>query len=131
MFNILLVEDDSQHAALVMRILQPNGFEVEHVERATRGIQLTRLRTWSLIIMDLELPDMTGQAACMLIRKELLSATPPVIALTSHHEGGFRQSARQAGCQAFITKPYPPMLLLETVRHFIKKTTLADHAVLL
>src|SRR5689334_22597195 len=96
--NILLIEDNPQHAALAARILQTLGYEIEHAERATRGIQLAQRRDWSLIIMDLELPDMTGQTACMIIRKYLRETTPPIIAVTGHDSAAYRQSAKQAGC---------------------------------
>jgi CheY-like chemotaxis protein len=131
MHNILLIEDNPQHADLAMRILQSNNFTVEHVERASRGIQASQRHLPSLIIVDLELPDMTGQTACMLLRRQMGRTTPPIIAVTGHVGHAYRQSAKQAGCQAFINKPYPPTQLLETVRYFLEKIPLNDISVLL
>src|SRR5437868_14943203 len=82
MFNILLVEDNPQHADLAMRILQVAGYNVSHAARGRLGIELARKQSFSLIMMDLELPDMTGQTACMVIGKYLHATTPPIIAVT-------------------------------------------------
>ena len=131
MFNILLIEDNPQHADLAVRILKTSGFEVSHAARGLIGLQLARREKHSLIIADLELPDMTGQTTCMLIGKYLRETTPPIIAVTSHQGSVYRQSAKQAGCRAFISKPYPVMLLLQTVRYFLEKTPLDDSSVLL
>ncbi|SRR5258706_11078404 len=131
MFNILLIEDNPQHAALAARILQSSGFAITQAERGGLGIQLARRQKHSLIVMDLELPDMTGQTACMLITKYLRDTTPPIIAVTSHQGNAYRQSARQAGFRAFISKPYSPMLLLQTVHYFLEGAPLSDNTVLL
>src|SRR5207249_3171673 len=106
------------------------GYEVLHAARAHRGIELARKQYHSLIVMDLELPDMTGQTACMLIKKYLRENTPPIIAVTGHDGDAYRQSAKQAGCQAFMTKPYQPFQLLQTVKYFLERVPLSDKAVL-
>lgn len=130
MHTILLVEDNPQHADLAMRILKTAGYEILHAARGHGGIELARKQLTSLIVMDLELPDMTGQTACMLIHKYLREKTPPIIAVTSHDGEAYRQSAKQAGCQAFMTKPYQPFQLLQTVKYFLERMPLADSAVL-
>src|ERR1041385_7963958 len=97
MSNILLIEDNPQHADLATRILQASGFEITHAARGAIGVQMARREKFSLIIADLELPDMTGQTACMLIGKYLRETMPPILAVTSHQGSAYRQSAKQIG----------------------------------
>lgn len=131
MFNILMVEDNPQHADLAMRILQTAGYEVTHAPRGKVGIELARKQSFALIMMDLELPDMTGQTACMIIGKYLGATTPPIMAVTGYDSAAYRESARRAGCKAFLSKPYPPPVLLQTIRHFLEESSLVDRAALL
>src|SRR5260221_4434344 len=126
MAYILLVEDDLQQANRVIRLLESEGFCVKHASSAARGLMLVRQEIPGLIFMDLELPDMPGQSAAQIIRKELADRTPPIVAITAHDDGAYRQSAKQAGCQAFIAKPGGANELIYTAQYFLH-SALEEH----
>src|SRR5579859_747247 len=117
---ILLVEDNPDHADMVSRVLISGGFMVRHVKRASKGLAMARQECPALILLDLELPDMSGEMAARVFRQQMGSKTPPIVAVTAHDDGEHRQSARNAGCQAFIAKPVEPQELLSAAKYFIE-----------
>jgi two-component system, cell cycle response regulator DivK len=119
MAYILLVEDDVQSANVIVRLLSAFGFEVRHVSRGLKAAQLARLECPSLILMDFDLPDVTGLTVTMIIRKQLGENAPPIVAVTAHSEYSYRKAARQAGCAAFVAKPFSPRELLDIVNSFL------------
>jgi two-component system phosphate regulon response regulator PhoB len=127
MAYILLIEDDLQQANWAMRLLRSEGFAVMHASSAARGLLLIRQEIPGLILMDLELPDIAGQTAAQLIRKELDDRTPPIVAFSAHDDGAYRQSAKQAGFQAFIAKPSCTEELLCSARYFLQQSTDERH----
>src|SRR5258708_39749368 len=131
MSYILLVEDNPEHAKLAIRILNAAVFEVKHSLWGINGVQLARQERPDLILLDLELPQMTGLTVAAIITKELGASVPPIVALTSFSQDAYQQSAKQAGCVAFIGKPYPPQQLLATVNYLLNSTELDGDVVLL
>jgi two-component system, cell cycle response regulator DivK len=131
MSYILLVEDNQQNADLVIKILQSAGFQVKHTLRGLQGARLAREAVPDLILMDFELPDVTGPTVIMIIRKQLGERTPPVVALTAYNDNAHREIARKIGCGAFIGKPFSPVELLNTVNYFLKRMPAEENVVLL
>jgi len=123
MTYILLIEDDLRQAKWVGGVLEGEGFSVKHASSAARGLLMIRQQVPGLILMDLELPDMPGQTAAQMIRKELGDRTPPIVAFSAHDDGAYRQSAKQAGCQAFIAKPSNADELLYTAQYFLNRSS--------
>jgi len=121
MSYILLVEDNPEHAELVVRILKSQSYRVKHASRATIGLAMVRQECPSLILMDLNLPDMSGEMAVRVIRQQLGNRMPPIVAVTAYDDGVHRQSAKQVGCRAFIAKPVSPQELLHTARYFLEE----------
>jgi len=122
MSYILVVEDNPETADLVTRILERSGFKVKQTYRGLRGVQLARAERPGLIIMDLNLPDVTGQTAILLIKKQLGNAAPPIIALSGYTSVEYKEEALKIGCMAFLSKPLAVQELLDTVSQFVTVT---------
>jgi two-component system cell cycle response regulator DivK len=119
MVYILVVEDNLPCADMMLRLLQAVGFEVKHASRGMRAAQLARRERPALILMDLDLPEVSGLTAIRVIRKQLGENTPHIVAVTAHCDSTHRKAARQAGCIAFVAKPFSPQDLLDTVNSLL------------
>jgi CheY-like chemotaxis protein len=120
MAYILLVEDNQQNADLAIRLLTAAGYQVKHSIKGLQAAKLAREELPLLILMDFELPDVTGQTATLVIRKQLGGKTPPIVAVTGHATEADKLNAKKIGCVAFIAKPYPPEQLLNTVKYLLQ-----------
>ncbi len=128
---ILLVEDNLQNADLTIRILNAAGYQVKHAIKGLQAAKMAREVHPDLILMDFELPDVTGQTATMVIRKQLADKTPPIVAVTGHTTQADVENAKKIGCAAFIAKPYPPEQLLNTVKYLLQHAARAENVVTL
>jgi two-component system, cell cycle response regulator DivK len=72
-----------------------------------------------LILMDIQLPKISGLEAIRRLRAEAATATTPIIAITSFALSGDEQKAKEAGATAYLAKPYSPFDLLKLVRHYL------------
>src|SRR2546421_65149 len=128
MSYILLVEDNQDNADMVMRILHAAGYEVKHALRGFKGAQMARDERPDLILMDFELPDVSGQTVTMVIRRQLGSSTPPIIAVTGIITDAAREEARKVGCAAFVGKPFTPDQLLQTIKTLLEQAQITNKA---
>ena len=123
MSYILVVEDNPETADLVTRILERAGFKVKQTHRGLRGAQMARDERPGLIIMDLNLPDISGQTATVLIKKHLGNVAPPIVAFSAYTSFENKEEARKIGCVAFLAKPLGIQELLDTVQRFVTTTS--------
>ena len=90
---------------LVRDLLQFKGFLTLEAETATRGLELAAEHLPSLILMDVQLPDMDGGAALARLRADSRTAAIPVIAVTAFAMAGDRERFLEAGFDDYVTKP--------------------------
>jgi CheY-like chemotaxis protein len=103
--KVLLVED-VEDTRLFMRLeLEEHGFIVIEASDGPSAVDLAKREDPDVILMDLTLPLMDGFAAAKLIRKSQKLKNVPMIAVTAHHETGFRAGAKESGFDAYVTKP--------------------------
>ncbi len=107
---ILVVEDAEDAYELLTDILAEAEFDVIGAENGIDAVDTAVKLLPDLILMDLSLPLMGGCEATRLLKSDARTCDIPIIALTGHHN--FAEMARQAGCDAFLTKPCPPERLL-------------------
>ncbi len=128
---ILIIEDNQANADIMARTLTSAGFQVKHTLRGLEGAKLAREERPDLILMDFDLPDVSGQTITMVIRKQLGQSAPPIVAVTGRTEDAERRRARDIGCTAFVAKPFTPDQLLNTVNFLLSKTTVKANVVIL
>ena len=110
---ILVVEDSEEQYDLVADILAAKGFEVIGAQNGIDAVDTAVKLLPDLIVMDLSLPIMGGCEAAKLLKSDERTKDIPIVALTGNHN--YMEMARQAGCDAFLTKPCPPERLLSEI----------------
>jgi two-component system cell cycle response regulator DivK len=105
MSRILIIEDNAANMKLALLLLHNAGHTTICATDAETGLTLARSALPDLILMDIQLPGMDGLAATALIRRDPLTASIPVIALTALAMKADREKSLAAGCDAYIAKP--------------------------
>jgi len=113
---ILIVEDNEKNLKLLRDVLQVKGYETVDAGTAEDGLRLARERKPKLILMDIQLPGMSGVDALKALRAEPETAGIPVVAVTASVMQQDRQQIMRAGFDGFIEKPISLRKLLETVQ---------------
>jgi two-component system cell cycle response regulator DivK len=117
---ILIVEDNEKNLKLVRDVLQVKGYQTLEAGTAEAGIELARARMPQLILMDIQLPGMSGIDAIRALRADSGTAAIPVVAITASVMQQDRQQIMSAGFDGFIEKPINVRGLLETVQKAIE-----------
>ena len=112
--NILLVEDNLMNQKLTTIILENNGFLVTLAENGKIALDILKDRSFDLVLMDIQMPEMDGYRATQLIREKLKISTP-VIAMTAHALPGEREKCIQLGMNDYLPKPFTETDLLHTI----------------
>ena len=124
-YKILLADDNPVNLDLTTRLLTKRGHEVVTVENGQEAVDCFLENVFDVILMDLEMPVMSGIEAARQIRaKERATAidTPPytpIIAMTAHDEEAERTSCLVVGMDGFITKPIDIKTLHQTIQEII------------
>lgn len=113
----VLVVEDSDDARYFMRLeLERLGYLVVEAENGEKAVEVARRERPDVILMDLSLPVMDGIAATEMIRSSEELNGVPVIAVTAHQETDFREGAKAAGFDAYVTKPIDINFLSELIK---------------
>jgi len=107
---VLVVEDTEEALELISDILVEAGFQVVCAQNVIDAVDTAVKLLPDAILMDLSLPLMGGCEAARLLKSDARTREIPIVALTGHHN--YLAMAREAGCDAFLTKPCPPERLL-------------------
>jgi two-component system, cell cycle response regulator DivK len=118
---ILIVEDNDKNLKLVRDVLQVKGYATIEAGNAEDGIVLARERRPDLILMDIQLPGMSGIEAIGVLRAEPATAAIPVVAVTASVMPQDRNKITEAGFEAYVGKPINLKEFLETVRNMLEK----------
>ena len=116
MSRILIVEDNDKNLKLVRDVLQAKGYQTLEAGTAENGLAIARGQAPDLILMDIQLPGMSGIDALKALRADPATAALPVIAITASVMQQDRQEIMRAGFDGFIEKPINLRGLLDTVR---------------
>ena len=115
--RLVLIVDDYQDARqMYAACFASSGFRVAEASNGHEAIARAMELTPDVILMDLSMPDMDGWEATRRLKSEGRTKHIPIVALTSHAQGGAFESARRAGCDAFVSKPCLPDSLVDKVR---------------
>lgn len=119
-FNILIVDDNKINQIVTQNILKKKGYTCSAASNGQDAIDLVKEQTYDLILMDVNMPGMTGLEATQVIRT--FNDEVPVIALTAVEEGEIRDEAIGSGMNDVIIKPYDTQQFFQTI---IKNITMA------
>ena len=121
--RILLIEDQEDNRRIVRDLLTSVGFDLIEAVTGEDGVALADKHRPDLILMDVLLPGLNGYDATRLIKAKPELRQIPIIAVTSYALSGDDIKAREAGCDAYISKPFSPRELLAKIREFLPVET--------
>jgi CheY-like chemotaxis protein len=118
--QLVLVVDDYQDAReLYAEYFVVSGFRVAEASNGAEAVEKALELAPDVILMDLSLPGMDGWEATRRLKANRQTKHIPIVALTSHALEGYSDSAKKAGCDAFVTKPCLPDRLVDEVRRLL------------
>jgi two-component system catabolic regulation response regulator CreB len=115
---ILLVEDETAIAQIVLHALRADGFDAVHCLTGGEALAMARAQAFDLAILDVGLPDIGGFALCRELRRH---RDLPVIFLTAQHAEGDRILGLEIGADDYVTKPFSPRELVARVRVVLRR----------
>lgn len=118
--TILYVEDNLDNRLLVRRILMAEGFRVLEAPDATTAMEILRQEIPSLILMDINMPDLDGYTLTARLRKDGFLNGTPIVALTANVMRGDRERSLAAGCDGYIQKPIDVDQLPRQVEKYLR-----------
>lgn len=118
---VLVVEDYQDAREMYAAYLQFSGFEVAEAANGVDAVAKTRELLPDIVLMDLALPQMDGWEATRQLKGDPATRHIPIVALTGHALAGHAEGARQAGCDAFVTKPCLPDALVDEIRRLLDR----------
>jgi CheY-like chemotaxis protein len=117
--TILVIDDDLANLALAQALLQAEGFDVRVAIDAASAFKVLQSCTPSLILMDIQLPEVDGWELTRRLKADPATSAIPVIAITAYGNAGDDRKAQQAGFVEFLSKPIRTRELPEIVRRHL------------
>lgn len=117
--TVLVVEDNELNMKLFHDLLEANGYEILQTRDGMEALRMAREFRPDLILMDIQLPEVSGLEVTKWIKEDDALKEIPVVAVTAFAMKGDEQKIREGGCEAYIAKPISVTDFLETVRRFI------------
>jgi two-component system, cell cycle response regulator DivK len=117
--TVLYVEDNELNRKMIRHLLRGTSYRLIEAEDGEAGIMMAREHCPDLILMDVQLPKISGIEATRQLRAEPATASTPIIAITSFALSGDEQRAKEAGASAYLAKPYSPFTLLNMIRKMV------------
>jgi two-component system cell cycle response regulator DivK len=114
--KILLVEDNEFNRKIVRDLLARQPYDLLEAHDGEAGVAAARRDKPDVIVMDVQLPKLSGLDATRAIRAAPETAQIPIIVVTSFALSGDDKKAMDAGASAYLAKPYSPRQLLDTIR---------------
>jgi two-component system cell cycle response regulator DivK len=117
--TILIVEDNELNMKLFNDLLEANGYGTVQTRSGMEAIGLAREHRPDLILMDIQLPEVSGLEVTKWLKEDDELRAIPVVAVTAFAMKGDEERIREGGCEAYLSKPISVAKFLETVRHFL------------
>ena len=117
--TVLIVEDNELNMKLFHDLLAAHGYRTIQTRNGFDALELARKHRPDLILMDIQLPEVSGLEVIKWLKDDDALRTIPVIAITAFAMKGDEERIRSGGCEAYLSKPISVMTFLETVRRFI------------
>jgi two-component system cell cycle response regulator DivK len=117
--TVLIVEDNPLNMKLFNDLLEAHGYRTLQSTNGMDAMDLARAHRPDLILMDIQLPEVSGLEVTKWIKDDDDLRATPVIAVTAFAMKGDEERIRQGGCEAYISKPISVVKFIETVRSYL------------
>lgn len=117
--RVLIVEDNELNMKLFNDLLEANGYATIQTRSGLDALGLARAHRPDLILMDIQLPEVSGLEVIEWIKADADLKAIPVIAITAFAMKGDEEKIRQGGCEAYLSKPISVVKFLETIRTYL------------
>jgi len=118
--TILIVEDNELNMKLFHDLLDANGYNTVQTRNGTDALELAALHMPDLILMDIQLPEVSGLEVTRMLKDDVKLRDIPVVAVTAFAMKGDEERIREGGCEGYISKPISVTHFLETIGQLIK-----------
>jgi two-component system, cell cycle response regulator DivK len=117
--TVLIVEDNELNMKLFHDLLEAHGYTTVATRNGVEAIDLARKHRPDLILMDIQLPEVSGLEVTKWIKDDPELQAIPVIAITAFAMKGDEERIRQGGCEAYLSKPISVAKFIDTIRQFL------------
>ena len=117
--KILIVEDNELNMKLFHDLLDAQGYEILQTREGLHALSLARDHHPDLIVMDIQLPEISGLEVTKWLKEDDETRNIPVVAVTAFAMRGDEERIREGGCEAYISKPISVSHFLETVHRLL------------
>ena len=117
--TVLVVEDNDLNMKLFHDLLETQGYHILQTKDGMEALKMARAYHPDLILMEIQLPEVSGLEVTKWIKEDDNLKHIPVIAVTAFAMKGDEEKIREGGCEAYIAKPISVSNFLETVRRFL------------
>ena len=117
--TVLIVEDNELNMKLFHDLLEAHGYQTLQTRTGMDALELAREHRPQLILLDIQVPEVSGLEVTKWIKEDDDLKAIPVIAVTAFAMKGDEERIRQGGCEAYISKPISVAKFLETVRSYL------------
>ena len=118
--TVLIVEDNELNMKLFHDLLEAHGYQTVGTRNGIEALDLARKHKPDLILMDIQLPEVSGLEVTKWLKEDDALRRIPVIAVTAFAMKGDEEKIREGGCEAYISKPISVVSFLETIDGFLK-----------
>ncbi len=124
--KILIVEDNDLNMRLFNDLLEAQGYEIIQARQGIEALKLARMHFPDLILMDIQLPEISGLEVTKWIKDDEKLKKIPIIAVTAFAMKGDEQRIRESGCEGYIAKPISIVPFLQIIQHHLAASAKKD-----
>jgi two-component system cell cycle response regulator DivK len=119
--KVLIVEDNELNMKLFHDLLEAQGYETLQIREGLQALSIAREHRPDLILMDIQLPEISGLEVTKWLKEDDDLSHIPVVAVTAFAMKGDEERIREGGCEAYISKPISVSHFLETIRRLLER----------
>src|SRR4051812_15217533 len=117
--TVLIVEDNELNMKLFHDLLEAHGYHILQTRDGMEALQIARDHKPDLILMDIQLPEVSGLQVTKWIKQDNMLKHIPVVAVTAFAMKGDEEKIREGGCEAYLAKPISVLAFLQTLERFL------------
>lgn len=117
--KVMIVEDNELNMKLFRDLIEASGYETVRTRNGLEALDLAREHKPDLILMDIQLPEVSGLDVTRWLKEDDELHPIPVIAVTAFAMKGDEERIRQGGCEAYISKPISVPHFIETIKSYL------------